>query len=219
MNQPTGLSRRRLFAVVGAAAAGTAASAALPAAASADPSPTPGLGSVPTRWTASRSQNEWPVIDRASAGVFRVEGSDATAALLTSAGQPSDAAIVLLHIARRFHYDVAPLAGDDIHGYLADRTITAGFESNHLSGTAIALRPQAYPVGSAGNLFPYEVAAIRRILADGEGVVTWHGDDPAHPAEGHFSIGVPPGDARLARVAAKIRGWQATPGMGAGTTP
>ena len=27
------------------------------------------------------------------------------------------------------------------------------------------------------------------------------------------------GDARLARVAAKIRGWQATPGMGAGTTP
>jgi len=219
MNQPTGLSRRRLLAVVGAVAAGTAASAALPAAASAAPSPAPGPGAAPTRWTASRSQNEWPVIDRASAGAFRVEGSDATATLLTSAGRPSDAATTLLHVARRFHYDVAPLAARDIHGYLADRTIAAGFESNHLSGTAIALKPQAYPIGSAGNLYPYEVATIRRILADCEGVVSWHGDDPVRPAEGHFSIGVPPGDARLARVAAKIRGWQATPGMGAGATP
>jgi len=219
MNQPTGLSRRRLFAVVGAAAAGTAAAAALPAAAQAAPSPALGPGPAPTRWTASRSQNRWPVIDRASAGAFRVEGSDATATLLTSAGEPSDAAATLLHVARRFHYDVAPLADGDVHGYHTDRAIAAGFESNRLSGTAIALRPQAYPVGSAGNLFPYEVAAVRRILADCEGVVSWHGDDPVRPAEGCFSIGVPPGDARLARVAAKIRGWQATPGMGAGTTP
>jgi len=219
MNQPTGLSRRRLFSVVGAVAAGTAATAAMPSAASAAPSPAAPSGSAPTRWTASRSENEWPVIDRASAGAFRVEGSDATATLLTSAGQPSDAATALLHVARRFHYDVAPLAAGDIHGYLADRTIAAGFESNHLSGTGIALKPQAYPAGSAGNLYPYEVATIRRILADCEGVVSWHGDDPVRPAEGQFSIDVPPGDARLARVAAKIRGWQATPGMGAGATP
>jgi hypothetical protein len=219
MNKPTGLSRRRLLTVAGAVAAGTAASAVLPVAASAAPSPAPGTGSAPSRWTASRSQNEWPVIDRASAAAFRVEGSDATATLLTSAGEPSDAATTLLHVARRFHYDVAPLAAGDIHGHLTDRTIAAGFESNRLSGTAIALRPQAYPVGSAGNLYPYEVAAIRRILADCEGVVSWHGDDPVRAGEGHFSIGVPPGDARLARVAAKIRGWQATPGMGAGATP
>jgi len=216
MNQSTGVSRRRLLAVVGAAAAGTAASATLPAAASAVPSPAAGTGAAPTRWAAARSQNRWPVVDRASAGAFRVEGSDATATLLAGAGRPSDAAIVLLHVARRFHYEVAPLAEGDVHGYRTDRTTTAGFESNHLSGTAIALRPEAYPIGSAGNLFPYEVATIRRILADGEGVVTWHGDDPVHPAEGQFSIDVPPGDARLARVAAKIRGWQATPGLGAG---
>jgi len=217
MNQPTGLSRRGLLAVVGAAAAGTAASAALPGAASAAPSPAP--GSAPALWTAPRSQNSWPVIDRASAGAFRVEGSDATATLLASAGKPSDAATTLLYVARRFHYDVAPLDAGDIHGYTTDRTVAAGFESNHLSGTAIALRSQAYPVGSGGNLFPYEVATVRRILADCEGVVSWHGDDPVRPAEGHFSIGVEPGDTRLARVAAKIRGWEATPGMGAGTTP
>jgi len=218
MNQPTGLSRRRLLAVVGAAA-GTAASAALPSAASAAPSPAPGPGSAATRWTALHSQNQWPVIDPASAGAFRVEGSNATTTLLTSAGKPSDAATTLLHVARRFHYDVAPLAAGDIHGYTTDRAIAAGFESNRLSGTAIVLRPQAYPVGSTGNLFPYEVATIRRILDDCEGVVSWHGDDPVRPAEGHFSIGVPPGDAGLARVATKIRAWQATPGMGAGSTP
>lgn len=216
MNQPTGLSRRHLLAVVGAAAAGTAASAALPAAASAAPGPATGPEPDATRWTAPLSENQWPVIDGAGAGAFRVEGSDATATLLTGAGEPSDAATTLLYVARRFHYEIAPLAAGDIDGYTTDRTIAAGFESNRLSGTAIALRPQAYPVGSAGNLFPSEVATIRRVLDDCEGVVGWHGDDPVSPAEGHFSIGVPPGDAGLARVAAKIRGWQATPGMGAG---
>jgi len=213
MNNPE-LSRRSLLAVVGAAAVGTAASAALPTAASAAPRPAPGR----SRWTESRSQNEWPLIAAAAAGAFRVEGSDATAMLLTDAGEASDAAITLLHVARRFHYEVAALDQGDVHGYTTDRTVIAGFESNHLSGTAIALKPQAYPVGSAGNLFPYEVAVIRRILADCDGVVGWHGDDPVRPAEGHFSIGVPPGDARLARVAAKIRAWQATPGLGPGAT-
>lgn len=211
MNQP-GLSRRSLLAVAGAAAVGAAASAALPAVASADPRP------APSRWIASRSQNQWPLIAATAAGAFRVVGSDATATLLADAGEPSDAATTLLHVARRFHYEVAALARDDVHGYTADPTITAGFQSNHLSGTAIAVKPQAYPVGSAGNLFPYEVAVIRRILADCDGVVTWHGDDPVVPAEGHFSIGVPPGDARLARVATKIRAWAATPGMGPGAT-
>jgi hypothetical protein len=216
MNHP-GLSRRSLLAVVGAAAVGTAASAALPGAASADPRPADPRPAGPSRWTASRSQNQWPVIAAAGAGAFRVVGSDATATLLTGDGGPSDAATTLLHVARRFHYEVATLERGDVHGYTTDRAIVAGFQSNHLSGTAIALKPQAYPVGSAGNLFPYEIAVIRRILADCEGVVGWHGDDSV-PAEGQFSIDVPPGDARLARVAAKIRAWQATPGMGAGAT-
>jgi len=46
--------------------------------------------------------------------------------------------------------------------------------------------------------------------------VRWGGDD-REPDESLFSIGVPPGDERLKRAAAKIRGWNHTPGLGAGT--
>lgn len=129
---------------------------------------------------------------------------------------PDQAATVLVHVARRFHYEIGDLTTGDICSYITNRVVVAPFESNYLSGTAIAIRPGYYPAGSAGNLFPTELVVVRDILAECEGVVRWGGDDRSCPKESHFQIDVPPNDPALKRVAAKIAGWNAKPGRGAG---
>ena len=91
----------------------------------------------------------------------RIEGSNATALLASG-----DVATVLLHIARRFHYEINTLDRADVQGYRADRTFAASFESNYLSGTAIAIQTDRYPLGSSGNLFPQELVTIRDILGE-----------------------------------------------------
>jgi hypothetical protein len=48
-----------------------------------------------------------------------------------------------------------------------------------------------------------------------EGVARWGGDDRT-PDESLFYIDVAPGDERLSKVVAKIRGWVYTPGKGSG---
>ncbi|WP_241777821.1 hypothetical protein [Streptomyces sp. CT34] len=124
---------------------------------------------------------------------------------------------MLLYVARRYFYEIdSELKTEDITGHTTDRAVAAVFESNYLSGTAIAVRPHAYPLGADGCLFPQDVHVIRDILADCEGTVRWGGDEKL-PKQSHFQIDVKPGDTKLARVATKIRGWQATPGKGAGT--
>ncbi|MBP2475595.1 hypothetical protein JOF53_004467 [Crossiella equi] len=135
---------------------------------------------------------------RARTTAHRVEGSGATVALL-----PGAAATVLLHVVRRFHYEIAALRDGDL-------TAAPG-------GLAVHVLPGRYPVGASGGLFPHEVAVVRDVLAECEGVVRWGGDDRGAPAEGLFRVAVAPGDRRLERVAAKIDDWRRTPGRGAGT--
>jgi hypothetical protein len=61
-----------------------------------------------------------------------------------------------------------------------------------------------------------ERIVVADILADCEGVVPWGGD--LKPVKrSHFHVGVKPGDPRLKRLAARIRGWNGTPGEGAGS--
>lgn len=69
-------------------------------------------------------------------------------------------------------------------------------ESNYSSETAIAIRPNTYPLGISGGLFPHELIVIRDILAEYDGVVRWGGDERV-PKESHFQVDVPPGDARI----------------------
>ncbi|MFB4309355.1 hypothetical protein [Actinomadura sp. GTD37] len=77
------------------------------------------------------------------------------------------------------------------------------------------MRPGWYPAGAKGGFFPHQMVTIRDILADCEGVVKWGGDF-ATPDESHFQIDVRPDDARLRKVADKLRGWNASPSEGAG---
>ncbi|MER7455773.1 hypothetical protein [Micromonospora sp. NPDC126480] len=152
------------------------------------------------RWTGPRSANGWR-IDPAAIATYRVEGSSATVAL-----RPGPAATVLLHVARRWHYEIAPLdsgEGGGIAGHTTRRTVRAAYESNHLSGTATALHPAAYPAGGSERLWPHHETIVRDILVDCDGTVVWGGDlTPAKAS--HFHLVAGPGDAALARTAARL---------------
>ncbi|MGE7388375.1 hypothetical protein ACQKM2_23195 [Streptomyces sp. NPDC004126] len=102
-------------------------------------------------------------------------------------------------------------------GHHTDRAVAQPYESNRLSGTAIAIRPLLYPAGARDGCFPAELTVVRDILADCEGVVRWGGDEKT-PKESHFRIDVRPGDRRLPQVAEKISGWNLNTGQGAGAT-
>ncbi|GKQ36202.1 M15 family metallopeptidase [Streptomyces sp. A012304] len=127
-----------------------------------------------------------------------------------------DVETILVHVVRRFHYEIEALRAGDVTGYRSPAR-TKGYETNHASGTAVDIRPDCYPAGVRGGFFAHQVAVIRDILADCEGVVRWGGDFPT-PDESHFQIDVPPTSPEVRRVAGKLRGWNATPGEGAGVT-
>ncbi|MET9763443.1 hypothetical protein ABZ016_31105 [Streptomyces sp. NPDC006372] len=200
------LTRRR-FAGATVGVAGAAALGSLLPAGQAVAVTGAGAGS----WTEDTTGNGWPLLEEAES--FTIEGSDQEVRL---AG--GDAAVVLLHVARRFHYEIDRLRDGDVQGWVGERRISTEYESNYLSGTAIAIRPRAYPVGVKDGLYPNEVVVVRDILAELDGVVRWGGDfTPAK--ESHFEIGVKPGHPRLKGVARKILGWEEGPGdQGAGAT-
>ncbi|MEU3253200.1 hypothetical protein [Streptomyces sp. NPDC006997] len=143
---------------------------------------------------------------------------------LTVALRMGDVETVLVHVVRRFHYELDALrAGEEplpLQGWVVPSAVRDSRrpESNQASGTAVVIRPGSYPAGARGAFSAGQELVIRDILADTEGVVRWGGDD-RRPQEGLFYLGVPPGDARLSQVAAKIRGWSLTPGAGAGVVP
>lgn len=125
-----------------------------------------------------------------------------------------DVETILVHVVRRFHYEIEALRDGDVTGYRAPAT-TKGYETNHASGTAVDIRPDCYPAGVKGGFFAPQAAVIRDILADCEGVVKWGGDFTT-PDESHFQIDVPPTSPAVRRVADKLRAWNASPGEGAG---
>ncbi|WFE26750.1 hypothetical protein O7623_26275 [Solwaraspora sp. WMMD791] len=205
----TMMPRRRLLAAGGAVTGGALLGAAnLPAAGAAAPGApadhtAPAAGAAPPDPTAT----SWPTVDAGQITPVRIEGSDATVLLVGGA-----VATVLRHVARRFHYEVAPLGDGDASGWQPTGSAA------HRSGTAIALHPARYPAGVTGGLFPTQLIVVRDILAECAGVVRWGGDDRQTPQEGHFRIDVPPGDRRLAMVAAAVDARRG-PGAGAGSSP
>ncbi len=192
-NYRSGLGRRGFLTGLGIVGATAVTSARFTAPAAASP--------TAAMWLAATSENGWPIQPGHGEGntiaVHKVEGSDAAVALC------GEVAAVLLHVTRRFHYEITTLQAGDLRGHTTDRAVSAAFESNYLSGTAIAIRQNLYPPGVRGGMFPHEVAILRDILAECEGVIRWGGDG-ATPQESHFQIGVPPGDGRLARLTARI---------------
>ncbi|TQM79867.1 hypothetical protein FHX81_2178 [Saccharothrix saharensis] len=198
MSEPTEdatrLGRRRFLAITGGLVAAASIGVAI----------APGASAAPPANAPARPD---------ALAAFPVEGSNASVTLLSG-----PAAVVLLHVARRYHYEVATLRAGDITGY-AEPPAGTPFEADYRSGTAIAVHAARYPAGATGGLFPHELAVVRDILAECEGVVRWGGDSRKTPKEGHFRLDVKPGDPALARVAAKVGGWAGEPGRAAPADP
>ncbi|MEU2558511.1 hypothetical protein ABZ626_04075 [Streptomyces longispororuber] len=197
--------------VLGAAGglAGAVALGGLMAPAAAD-SPPSRFGNASTKWRGSRSANGWEILDEAE--LHPIEGSGRSVRL---AG--GDAATLLLYVARRFHYEIDQLRAGDVSGHTTSRNVYEPYESNYLSGTAISIRPYAYPLGVRGGLYPQEQVVVRDILAELDGAVAW-GGDLGTPKESHFEIALKPTHPKMKGVARKVRGWRDTPSMGAGAT-
>jgi hypothetical protein len=191
------VSRRRLLGA--AAATGVAMATATGAAGAAQAAPTKSV-----TWKRDWSANGWPVLR--SAGWHNIEGSGQSVALADG-----HAAVILTYVARRFHYEIDQLRAGDVHGHSTLTRLAAPYESNYLSGSALAIRPLAYPVGVRGGLYPRETVVIRDILAELEGVVAWGGDFDL-PKESHFEIAYRPADRRVASAAERISGWADSPG-------
>ncbi|WP_306950880.1 hypothetical protein [Streptomyces sp. B4I13] len=164
----------------------------------------------------TRSHNGWEMENVADDGGTVYTRPVPGTPLKGVAVRMGDVETVLVHLVRRFHYEVDPLHRGDVTGWHAPSKVRKGrAESNLASGTAVRVRPGFYPVGVRGGFFPQQEVVIRDILAELDGVVRWGGDDRT-PDEALFSIDVRPGDKRLARVAARIRDWRLEPGAGAG---
>jgi hypothetical protein len=194
---PTGLSRRTLLAGGMAVVGGSLLTAGRPA------------RGAEFHWREERGTNGWPVCGEVPE--IPVAGTNLSVRVL-----PGTAATVLLHCLRRYHYEIDDGIGpEEVIGHSTDRAVTAAFESNHLSGTAIAIRPNRYPVGTSGGFSRGEQLVIRDILAECEGVVRWGGD--TNPVkESHFQLDIGPDDPIGPQVAARIDQWAGTPGLGAG---
>ncbi|KES06374.1 hypothetical protein BU52_15010 [Streptomyces toyocaensis] len=173
--------------------------------------------------TGRQSVNGWDMQKAADADGDIVTTSVAGTGL-TVRLRSGDTETVLTHVVRRFHYEVDALGVDGepapLEGWVAPSAVRDSRrpESNQASGTAVVIRPGSYPPGVPDGFTEAQRLVIRDVLADTEGVVRWGGDD-RRPYEGLFYLDAPPGDARLARVAARIRGWGERPGAGAGVVP
>lgn len=152
----------------------------------------------------AQTANGWPVLDAGTP--CRIEGSNQSVSLANG-----DAATILLYVARRFNYEIDTLRDGEITGHTADRAIEQPYESNYLSGTAIAIRPALYPAGAGGLLYPNELAVIRDILKKLGGAVVWGGDEEI-PKESHFQIAYTPGHPAIKLAAQNIHEWDTTPG-------
>ncbi|MGW1998223.1 hypothetical protein [Embleya sp. NPDC001921] len=184
------ITRRSLLTAAGAAAlVGTPAIAARAEAAARPAAPRIG-----------RSDNGWD-IDPSRIATHHIPGTG------TSVDLHEDAAAILLHVARRWHYEIAPLdtgQGGGITGHVPNpRNPTAGYASNYLSGTALCLHPTAYPAGGSETLWPYQRAIVRDILADCEGTVLW-GADLRPVKVSHFHLAAPPGSTAAARLTRRL---------------
>ncbi|MFF1375696.1 hypothetical protein [Streptomyces sp. NPDC058308] len=215
---------RRSILRAGAACAATAGFPATALPATALPARVPpsdtGPADTPTRpggrpGKGRLSENGWPVEEGADRGgaiwTRPVPGSPLSVPL-----RLGDVSTVLVHVVRRYHYEIDSLRPDEVMGFIPPSRAPRGYATNHSSGTALAIRPGWYPPGARGGLIEHHVAVVRDILAECRGVVAWGGTFQT-PDESHFHIAVPPSDPRLRHVARRIHGWADVPGAGAGT--
>ncbi|MFG1992178.1 hypothetical protein ACGFJ7_19580 [Actinoplanes sp. NPDC048988] len=195
---------RRVVLRTGAAA--VVAGAALPTAAARAQAP-----SKPRRET---SANGWPIqaTKDVDSQVWTRTVSGTGLSVPVSIG---DAETILLHVVRRFHYEIEQIPSIDLTGWQPAAEVAKGRpESNLASGSAVRIRPGSR---AKGGFFPLQELVLRDILADCEGVVRWGGDDE-QVDESLFYIALGPRHKRVRTLADRFRGFERKPGAGAGVS-
>ncbi len=202
-----GVSRRTVLTHAGVIAAAVTVTSVVPGVATAAPkAPETTPADVPT------SANGWPLEKEANhVSTVWTRPVPGTGHKLDI--RIGDAEAILLHVIRRYHYEVEQLNPGDLAGWQRIGTLDEKLpESNLASGTAVRIRPAAVAEGS---LFPLQEITVRDILADCEGVVRWGGDDKKVD-ESLFYLGHGPDSTEVRDVARRLRTGEATPGRGAG---
>lgn len=141
----------------------------------------------------STSQNGWTV--------FASSAELAPLPWITGRVRPGDVWSVFDYLCRRFDAEVERIdqASSWGYAYRPVRGQASGY-SNHSSATAIDLNAPRHPLGRRGTFSLRQATAIRRILADLDGVVRWGGNYSGRPDEMHFEINA---DAAAVRRAAQ----------------
>lgn len=145
---------------------------------------------VPDSGAGSRgsgtSQNGWPASSdpgKIGIGTYTVPGSSVRLSLANAASR------VLLYVAAQFDERVERLKPGTTGGYNYRTIAGSDTISNHGSGTAIDLNWSDHPHGRTGTFSRAQVAEIRRILAECQGVIRWGGDWSGSAVdEMHFEI-------------------------------
>ncbi|GAA1861612.1 hypothetical protein GCM10009751_19150 [Myceligenerans crystallogenes] len=162
------------------------------------------------------SENGWAIVESTGYGMA-VWNSSVVGTVLSYDVRLGVVESVLTHLIQRYHYEVAPLHEGDLMGWKAPRSnVGAGPHSNLSSGTAVQIRPGHFPTGTGGGLFPAELASLRRILDELDGLVAWGGDEK-EPDESLFWISANPSNGQLQNLESEIRSGFDKPGFGAGS--
>lgn len=150
------------------------------------------------------SQNGWPANDVNRTQSYKIPGTARAVRLVKG-----DAGEILVHFAAWFDANIEVIDKGELDewGY-AERNIRGSSTtlSNHASGTALDLNATLHPLAKVATFPGTKASKIRAQLKVYEGVIRWGGDYHGRKDEMHFEINVGPGDARIARVAAKLRG-------------
>ncbi|MEV8023061.1 twin-arginine translocation signal domain-containing protein [Streptomyces sp. NPDC086554] len=205
-----GVSRRTVLTHAGIITAAAAVTSLTPSVATAAPGEAPKTASakVPT------SANGWS-LEKEANHVSTVWTRPVPGTSLKLDIRIGDAEAILLHVIRRFHYEVEQLHPGDLVGWQRIDKLSENLpESNLASGTAVRIRPGA---AAKGSMFPLQEIVVRDILADCESVVRWGGDD--NPVdEALFYLDRSPDSHQVRDLARKLRQGEVTAGQGAGTT-
>ena len=157
----------------------------------------------PAHADVAHSPNGWPVSpDPAAIGVAK-QTVPGTGVRLAVVGGPGG--VVLLEVARRFAAEVERLNAGACWGYaFRVNANNPGVWSNHASGTAVDLNATLHPNGAVGTFTSGQTSRIHALVADMDLVVRWGGDYSHTVDPMHFELNVPPGSARLQRLATAI---------------
>ncbi len=155
--------------------------------------------------TTRRTAIGWSVLEPKDvpAYVIPVAGGTVTMRL-----RPGDTADILVDLVKRYDATVERVRQGEVDDWsYARRPVRGGSTiwSEHAAGTAIDLNATKHFRGSKGTFTHEQLVEIDDLLDLYEGVVAWGGNFKTTVDEMHFEITVPPGDPKIARVAAKIR--------------